>query len=133
MQLLNASPNYNELTHNPLEKANLFNKYFSSVCTVDDASKPVIEPRTVDNIRSDSVMFNVDNVRKVLSSLKPSTSSGPDGIRSLQLKKLAYSVCNPLCYIFDSSFKPHLSSLTVAILSLKKEPRLILLTTDPYH
>jgi len=97
-----------------LEQANLFNKYFSSVFTVDNASKPVIQPRTVDNIRCDSVNFNVDNVRKDLSSLKPSTSSssstsssGPDRVHNVLLKKLAYSVCNPLCYIFDSSFKSH--------------------------
>jgi len=89
----------------------LFNKYFSSVFTVDNTSKPVIQPRTVDNIRCDFVIFNVDNVRKALSSLKPSTSSssssGPDGVPNVLLKKLAYSVCNPLCYIFDFSFKSH--------------------------
>jgi len=123
----------------------LFNKYFSNVFTVDNASKPMIQPRTDDNIRSDSVIFNVDNVRKDLSSLKPSTSSssssssssGPDDVPNVLLKKLAYSVCNPLCYIFDSSVKSHcLPSQWLqayVILSLKKESRLILLTTGPYH
>jgi len=89
VQPINACTYNNELTHNALEQANLFNKYFSSVFTVDNASKPVIQPRSVDNIRCDSVIFNVDNVRKASSSLKPSTSSssyssssssGPDGV-----------------------------------------------------
>jgi len=44
VQPLNACTNNSELTHNPLEQANLFNKYFSSVFTVDNASKPVIQP-----------------------------------------------------------------------------------------
>jgi len=57
-------PYNNELTLNPLEQANLFNKYFSSVFTVDIASNPVIQPRTVDNIRFDCVIFNVDYVHK---------------------------------------------------------------------
>jgi len=111
VQPINACTNINELTHNPLEQANLFNKYFSRVFTVDNASKPVIPLRTVDNIRCDSVIFNADNVRKDLRSLKPSTSSssssGPDGVPNVLLKKPAYSVCNPLCYIFDSSVKSH--------------------------
>jgi len=54
----------------------------------------VIQPRTVDNIRCDSVIFNVDNMRKALSSLKPCTSSGPDGVPNVLLNKLAYSVYN---------------------------------------
>jgi len=70
VQPINTCINNNELTHNPLEQANLFNKYFSSVFTVNNASKPVIQPHTVDNIRCDSVIFNVDNERKALSSLK---------------------------------------------------------------
>jgi len=44
----------NVVTKNPLEQANLFNKYFSSVFTVDNGSKSVHQPRTVDNIGRDS-------------------------------------------------------------------------------
>ena len=107
VQPLKVSTNNNDLTNNPLEQANMFNKYFSSVFTVDNGSKPVIQPRTVNDIVCESAVFSVDNVRKVLSSLKPSTYSGPDGIPNLLLKKLAYSVCNPLSYIFDGSLKSH--------------------------
>jgi len=51
----------------------------------------VIQPRTAGNIRRDSVMFNVDLVREALSSLKPSTYSGPDRIPNLLLKRCAYT------------------------------------------
>ena len=46
-------------------------------------------------------------MHKALLTLKPSTSSGPDGLSNVLLKKLANSVCIPLHYIFDSSIKTH--------------------------
>ena len=138
VQPLKVCTNNNELTNNSLEQANLCNKYFGSVFTVDNGCKPaVIHPRIFENICCDSATFNVENVRKALSTLKPSTSSGPDGIPNLLLKKLAHSVCNPLCYIFDSSFKSHclppwwLQAFVIPV--FKKEPHLTHLTTDPYH
>jgi len=97
----------NNLTDNPTEQANIFNDYFSSVFTVDNGITPQVKPRTDNNTFCDSVLFTADTVLKTLLSVKPSTSSGPDGIPNVLLKKLAFSICNPLCYIFDSSFKSH--------------------------
>jgi len=73
----------------------------------DNGITPQVQPRADNTTFCDSVFFTADNVRKTLLSVKPSTSSGPDGIPNVLLKKLAHSICNPLCYIFDSSFKSH--------------------------
>ena len=97
----------NKLTSDPIEQANVFNNYFASVFTVDNGVLPTVPPRTDKDIACDSVTFTIDNVRKALLALKSSTSSGPDGLPNVLLKNLAYSVCNPLQYIFDSSFKAH--------------------------
>ena len=99
-----------KLSSNPVEQANAFNNYFSSVFTVDNGIIPQVQSRTNNNndIFCDTVDFTVDNVRKALLHLKPSTSSGPDGVPNILLKQLAYSICNALCYIFNSSsFKSH--------------------------
>jgi len=77
------------------------------VFTVDNGITPPVQPRADNTTFCDSVLFTADNVRKTLLSVKPSTSSGPDGIPNVLLKKLPHSICNPLCYIFDSSFKSH--------------------------
>jgi len=97
----------NELTSDPVEQANVFNDYFASVFTVDNGVLPDVSPRSTNDIYCDSVVFTVDIVRKSLLALKPSTSAGPDGLPNVILKKLAHSVCTPLHYIFDSSFKSH--------------------------
>jgi len=85
----------------------VFNDYFASVFTVDNGVLPNISSRTTEDISCESVVFTKDIVCKSLLALKPTTSSGPDGLPNVLLKKLAYSVCTPLHYIFDSSFKSH--------------------------
>ena len=50
VQPLKVCTNNNELTNNSLEQADLFNKYFGSVFTVDNGYKPVIQPRIVESI-----------------------------------------------------------------------------------
>jgi hypothetical protein len=94
----------NNRTDNPTKQVNIVINYFNSAFTVD---KGQVKPRTDNNTFCDSVLFTADTVLKTLISVKPSISSGPDGIPNVLLKKLAYSICNPLCYIFDSSFKSH--------------------------
>jgi len=89
----------NNLTDNPAQQANIFYNYFRSVFAVDNGITPQVQPRADNTTFCDSVFFTADNVRKTLLSVKPSTSFGPDGIPNVFLKKLAHSICNPLCYI----------------------------------
>ena len=107
VQPVKVNTNENKLTSNPVEQANVFNDYFATVFTVDNGILPYVSPRTNDDISCDSILFTVDNVCKALLTLKPSTSSGPDGLPNVLLRKLAFSICNPLQYIFDSSIKTH--------------------------
>jgi len=102
---IKLSTSDNKLALNPAEQANVFNDYFSSVFTTDNGVTPQVPPRANNDTFCDSVVFTVDNVCKTLLSLKPSTSSGPDGLPNILLTKLAYSISTPLHYIFDSSFK----------------------------
>ena len=99
--------NNNNLTSDPTEQANVFNNYFANVFTVDNGMLPNLPPRIDEHIACDSIMFTIDNVRNALLALKPSTSSGPDGLPNVLLKNLAHSVCIPLHYIFNSSFQTH--------------------------
>ena len=86
----------------------MFNDFFSGVFTVDNEKTSQVTDNTDNNTFCDSVLFTADTVLKLLISVKHSTSSqssGPDGIPNVLLKKLTYSICNPPCYIFYSSFK----------------------------
>ena len=56
VQPLKVCTNNNELTSNSLEQADLFNKYFVSVFTVDNGCKPVIQPRIVENTFCDTML-----------------------------------------------------------------------------
>ena len=44
---------------------------------------------------------------KVLKALKPKNSYGPYGFPNILLKKLANVLCEPLAFIFLSSFRSH--------------------------
>ena len=47
----------------------------------------------------------LENNSACMKHLKPTTSSGPDGIPNICLKNCASALAVPLCHIFDSSFK----------------------------
>ena len=74
--------------------------------TNDDGATPSINPRVdTQNTFIDSVEFTPDSVFNALKHLKPTTSSGQDGIPNICLKNCASALAVPLCHIFDSSFK----------------------------
>ena len=74
---------------------------------MDNGITPHLQPRADNKTFRDSVLFTADNVHKTSLSVKPSTSSGSDGIPNVLFKNPAHSTCNALCYIFYSSFKSH--------------------------
>jgi len=64
---------------------------------------PEIINRTTDDGLSD-IILTPDSVRDVLRKLKPTTSTGLDGIPIFFLKSCAYSFASPLPHIFHFSF-----------------------------
>ena len=71
--------------------------------TTDDGRKPTLERRTAKQLTN--VDFTPDLVFRTLIGLTSSTSSGPDGIPNIFLKRCASGLALPLCHIFDFSFK----------------------------
>jgi len=92
-----------ELVSNHEKQANIINKHFSSIFTSDDGKQPTFVPRIDQHTFLDNIDFSVDKVRKVLLSLKPSLSAGPDGIPNIVL----YCSCFPLSYVFEASFSTY--------------------------
>jgi len=86
-----------------LGRANIFNKYFASVFTRDDNNTPHFTQRIDPTAGCCDVSFTPLKVLKVLKSLKPKISSGPDGFSNVLLKKLAKALCDRLAFIFQAS------------------------------
>ena len=99
---LGCSPD-SGLTWNPLEIANTFNKYFSSVFTIGDGDNPCIHSRTFTEMPN--IEFTPHIVFTTLQGLKSSMSSVPDVIPNIFLKKCASTLASPISHIFDASFK----------------------------
>ena len=89
----------------PLAKANLFNDYFNSVFSQLDTEPPPpglypIVPRVSE---LDIITLSIDEVQKILSSLDPSKSPGPDEVTARLLKELAQEIAGPLTQLFNQS------------------------------
>ena len=52
-----------------------------------------------------NIEFSVEIVRTKLRSIKPEKASGPDGIHTYLLRKLASSLCYPLSILFTKSLE----------------------------
>lgn len=92
-----------KLTSDNQEKAEILNRFFSSVFTKEDLTQiPTLHP-----IRSEinlaSTLINPELVAKKLNKLNPSKSAGPDGIHPRVLKETANSICLPLSIIYSKS------------------------------
>ena len=84
------------------EKAEVLNKYFSTVFTVEKTVYDKVIPN-----KTESKLFNIevtqDIVKKTLSKLKIGKSPGPDGIHPRVLKELLEVISLPLTIIFKTS------------------------------
>ena len=87
------------------EKAHIFNNFFATVFTQDNGCTPELPRRVGVDTCLTSVTFTPTIVRRTICKLKPTLSSGVDGISDFFLKNCADSLCLPLCHIFDTSFK----------------------------
>ena len=86
-----------------LDKANAFNKFFSSVFTKEDiAELPQLPNKGVKQQLTD-VSFTCEDVLKLLQDLKPDKSPGPDMIHPRVLKECAHELAYPLFRLFRKS------------------------------
>lgn len=96
-----------------LEKAEIFNHYFTVQCTLPAAaattSLPIFSHKTHTRLASLSVTH--EEVKAVLRSLSNNKATGPDGIGNFILRSTAASISNPLCKLFNYSLhKGHFPS-----------------------
>ena len=86
--------------------ANAFNDYFNSVFArpVSEPPPPGIHP-IVPHLSNDlsAITLSTNEVYKVLSTLNPSKSPGPDGVTSRLLKDLALELAGQLTCLFNKS------------------------------
>ena len=99
----------NEQITNPKEISNTFNEYFTN-----------IDPKLAENIKtrnghysnylpapSEKTLFfkptSIHEILNIVRSLKPSKSTGHDGISVHLLKKIIYNIALPLSHIFNIS------------------------------
>eukprot|EP00923_Selenidium_pygospionis_P046524 GHVN01080361.1.p1 GENE.GHVN01080361.1~~GHVN01080361.1.p1 ORF type:complete len:507 (-),score=31.64 GHVN01080361.1:70-1422(-) len=86
----------------PLLVASAFSRHFQSVFTPithcnEDMS--VLPPPALTSIP----LLVPDRVKALIGSLKPKTSSGPDGIPPLMVKRIADALAEPLCLFYNAS------------------------------
>lgn len=87
------------MTRSNEDKANVLNKFFSSVFTQESTdSVPNFNPRT--DCTLSEVTVSVDQFKKALKSLNTSKSPGPDQIHPKVLSELSNELAEPLCILF---------------------------------
>ena len=60
------------------KKANLFNKYFGSICATDNGDIPTVNKIVPNIVVPDDIDFNRNSVLCALKKIKPNESSRPD-------------------------------------------------------
>ena len=85
-----------------IDRANLLNDYFTSMCTDDDGNKPPFERIVPDDSNLESVEFTPEIVHAAIKKLKLAGASGPDGFPPRLFKQLASSLAEPLSLMFTS-------------------------------
>ena len=76
------------LSNDPKEKAELLNKYFASVFTMDDGCSHILPSRVSTGGGLSSVTFTSSKVFEKLNKLRHGTACGPDGIQAELLKNV---------------------------------------------
>ena len=103
-QIANLKQDDGSLTNSNLQKAEVLNKFFKSVFTIEDNSTlPAFPSRTSKSISS--IMISEEKMLKVLLSLNKSKSPGPDTIHPRILKELAHEISYPLTILFNTTMK----------------------------
>lgn len=69
-----------DIVTSDIDRANLLNDYFTSVCTTDDGSKPAFDRIAEEDCNLDSVAFTPGRIYSIMRKLKSGGASGPDGL-----------------------------------------------------
>ena len=87
-------------------KAELLNKFFQSVFTIEDTTQgiAIFPPRTDQKL--ETIEFDIQKVQEHLEKLKETKSSGPDQMHPKFLKETAKKIAEPLTKIFQKSIEP---------------------------
>ncbi|XP_068697553.1 uncharacterized protein [Montipora foliosa] len=103
------SPNFlidgHKLVTDIRDRANILNKFFSSVFNPTSTASPTLSapPSSGVGEKLDSIELTASEVREVLLSLDPSKACGPDNIPGSLLKNTAAEIAPSLCKIFNLS------------------------------
>ena len=93
------------LTVNNSEKADVLNKFFTSVFVHENTNNvPVLQDRQFDYALND-IIVSPEEVFKKLSKLNPSKAAGPDGLHCKLLYELRDVLCEPLAGFFNRSLQ----------------------------
>jgi len=84
-------------------KANVLGKFFSSVFIVDDINTCIADLNVVVTPQADIGEISKEEIIKLLRSLNPSKSPGPDGVHPKILRDLANELSTPIQIIFNKS------------------------------
>ena len=91
------------LTATDKDKAEVLNKFFSSIFTREDTVNMPNTPDTKTDVILEDTDLTIDEVDKKLSRLNPNKSAGPDGASPRILKELHTAIAEPLYNIFRKS------------------------------
>ena len=87
-----------------IERANLFNIYFSKPSEIDDSKSNIPNLLHVTNQISE-IKLCENEVEDVLKVINPTKASGPDLINPRLLKEAAPIIKHPLCKLFNLSLR----------------------------
>ena len=105
MRITNLTDDDGNLVTDDKEKADLMNRFFSSVFTDEDLTNmPMFEERNYDHPQTDFPITS-DMVKKKLEKLNPSKSPGPDGMHPRVLRELKDQIAEPLCQLYRLSLQ----------------------------
>ena len=94
----------NEVVSDDTEMANILNRFFSSVFTVENENLPEKERSEVPEMLVE-VSFPENTILKKIHSLKTASACGPDKIGSRILQEAADVLCAPLSVVFTRSIQ----------------------------
>ena len=93
-----------QLVNNFLEKASLFNEFFTHQCNTIENNNTLPNDLIFETTESIS-SFNISKITKIIKSLDPNKAHGHDGISIHMLKLCVSSISKPLFLLFVHSLK----------------------------
>ena len=102
----NPKDKNSKIVESDKEKAEVLANYFSSVFTKEPAGPiPILNGRDNHNNHMEDIRTTEDEVRKILSKLKPDKAPGPDNMHPYFLKETANELATPLSIIYNKSLE----------------------------